>query len=904
MSKVISVVATVAAAFTTGGASLAWTAIGFVNSVYGASQAKKQAAREQANQVAAQKAAYNASLQDRMGTRVAADSPAVYVYGRARVGSAVVAIFTSGARDEYKHLICIHAAHECDGIEEVYINGNALGALDGSGVPTTGKYAGKVRVKKHLGTPTDPADATLIAALPAKWFSTSVLRGYCYTYIRLDLNEREFQGGFPSVEVLLRGKKLYDPRDAVTRWSQNNALVTRDYLTSDICGVDAADLPSAQFITAANVCDEMESFGKKYTFNGTVTAAQDQAKILEQMAQSMAGSLVSTTWDIAAGKYIAPVMALDQSDIVGSVSITPGTSDASLYNGVRGQYISSETLYVSTDFTPYQNAAYVAADGRELWTNIDFPFTDAVQRTHNLARIFVEDQRNGYTVKAGFSLKAWGLKVGQRVTLTSPLFGWTSKIFRVTDKTYSPTSPVELTLKEDAAQIWDYSDAVTADETPNTGLPDPFLISAVDGLTLSSGTADLFVAGDGTVVSRIKVSWTAANNVFVTSNGHVLLQFKKSADSAWQDAAPVAGDATQTYTSSVDDGVSYDVRARFENSLGARGAWSTVSGYTVLGKSAAPSNVSNFIAQQQGFSVMLSCDAVTDSDLDLVEVRLLDLGDTNWLNGIPKTNILRGHSSTTASIPPGTWTLLAKAFDTSGNESATAARVDITVSADGYNTIQSVEYSTDWSGALTNFVYHWTGVLVPKGTLAAGSYTDNSWIDHFVPDPELICIYEPAEIDKGIDVPARIWGDIVSALGPGETTGLANPRLQVDYRLGAGSYDGFEDWNIGTVPFRHCKGKIILDTSVGVAKITGFRMVIDRQPVTEEKHGLTIAASGTAITFDNAFHSAPLISVFNDGTTPLLPTHTGDSATGSTLHLFNTSAADVGGIGGYAATGA
>jgi hypothetical protein len=479
---------------------------------------------------------YNAGLQDRTITRVATEAPHVYVYGQARVGSAIVAIFTKGDKDQYKYLVCVHAAHECEAIDEIYIASKPLGTLDGSGLPVGGAYyrpqtnyanpvihgsasftvppgtdfssiiindgersftvsgntvtvdgwAGEeyaayyvytsnvstVRVSKHLGTPTDGADAMLLAEVGDQWPATAVLRGFCYTVVRLDLNQPEFQGGIPAVEVLIRGKKVLDPRTGITAYSANNALCIYDYLRSDMCGVDAGDIPAAQVITAANVCDEVDpanpAGGKRYTMNGSVTSDQGQAGVLEAMAQSMAGGICATTWDIWAGKYVAPVMALNQSDIVGSLAITPGLSDADVYNTVVGQYIGKDNSYVATDFKPYQNPAYVVADGKTLTTNIDFQFTNELQRVHNLARIFTEDQRNGYTVKAEFSLKAWSLKVGQRVTLTSTLFGWTAKVFRITDKSYSPTSAVELTLKEDAASIWDFADAVksTARRTP------------------------------------------------------------------------------------------------------------------------------------------------------------------------------------------------------------------------------------------------------------------------------------------------------------------------------------------------------------------------------------------------------------------------------------------------------
>lgn len=114
----------------------------------------------------------------------------------------------------------------------------------------------QVRVKKHLGTVDDPADASLLAECGAKWKDTAVLRGFTYTVIRLDLRQAEFQNGLPDINVLMKGRKLYDPRTGLTAWSQNPALVIYDYLTSEMCGVDPADIPISNIITAANVCDE------------------------------------------------------------------------------------------------------------------------------------------------------------------------------------------------------------------------------------------------------------------------------------------------------------------------------------------------------------------------------------------------------------------------------------------------------------------------------------------------------------------------------------------------------------------------------------------------------------------------------------------------------------------------
>jgi hypothetical protein len=708
--------------------------------VYGAAQ-QRRAER-------AQRDAYNANLQDRTVTKVATEAPHVFVLGRARVGSAIVAIFTSGDKDQFKHLVCVHAAHECDGIEEVYIAGKALGALDSGGNVTRGDYftgttesqwqattgnsitlsrnpiagsisvvltssdrggdseitfsqsgnvlsfsnpsganvianyqytdgVSRVRVSKHLGGAGDAADAGLIAAVPDKWNSASVLRGYCYTVITLDLNHPEFQGGIQGVEVLLRGKKLYDVRTDTMAWSQNPALAIYWYLTSELCGVSQGDIPVAQVIAAANVCDESLVIGDRYTMNGTITSDQTQSGVLEKMAQAMAGGIVATTWDMFAGKYIAPVLALDQSDIIGSIAVTPGASDADLFNGVRGQYVGADNSYVATDFGPYQNPAYVIADGRELWTNIDFPFTNYKQRLHNLARIFTEDQRNGYTVKAQFSMKAWAIKIGQRVTLTSPFFGWNAKVFRVTDKSYSPGSPVDLTLKEDAASIWDEADAVEPDSTPNTDLQNPFAILPLESIYTTSGSASLLRMGDGTIVSRILLQWPAARTQAVFTSGVIEFEWQQIGTIALE-RDTVSGSSLQAYISTVRDGTIYIIRARCRNPY-----FNTVSNWVygihkVVGKTQRPPNVSLFAVSVLADGTRRFTFGVSDQPVDVlsggsfrIKYRVSGSGTAWALMALLNNGSVTGSPFDTNSPPAGTYDFAIVAVDTSQLESAT-----------------------------------------------------------------------------------------------------------------------------------------------------------------------------------------------------------------------------------------
>lgn len=756
---------------------------------YGAQQAKR-AAREAEEQA---KASYNSALQDITITRVATNSPFRTVYGKDCVGSDIVAIFTSGDKDEYKWLVCVHAAHECEAIDDILINDKSLGTIDaGTGeagvdsyyyrdttastsethtgttfdlvyIPIAGTLVVTQRYKhslsaawktekipysitdnhvtlaythgvisvctytysqptayvkafKHLGGASDTADSHLQADAKigiALWPNTAVLRDFCYTVIRLNLNFADFQGGIPSVKVVMRGKKLWDWRDS--SWStypasSNPALIIYDYLTSEACGVDVTELPIDDYTFAANLCEpivgctyivagvvatvtktahglqtgdlremivltgnatsghyqitkiDADSFyyqissvlttsgtltiGGLYTINGTVNADQDSPNVLEKMTQAIGGSLAATTWSLKAGVYIAPIsLSLDQSDIVGGLSITAGRSDADIYNGVKGQYTGSETLYVATDYTPYQNINFVSIDdNRELWNNLDFPYTNQVQRVWNLCRIFNEDQRNAFTISATFSLKVWDVAIGDRVNFTSSFIGVSNKAFRVTDKKFNPEGTISLSIKEDAPSIWDFADAQSPEATPNTNLTNPFNIDPLRYLICTSGFDAVLVQTNSTLYTSVLVTWPIATSQSVIDHGVIEIYWRDVDDDvdAWKSKV-VTGDSIYTYISPLADGHAYLVRARCVDSyLNIASDWAYIDGdptHLVTALLVAPDTPANFKATIIGDGILLTWDADSDQIYNY-EVRE---GGTGWSDGVPDgENIFSG----------------------------------------------------------------------------------------------------------------------------------------------------------------------------------------------------------------------------------------------------------------------
>ncbi len=130
--------------------------------------------------------------------------------------------------------------------------------IDGGGNVISGKFSGIVRIKKHLGGPSQTADSDLQADI-TRISSDFKGVGIAYVYVRIDWNQDKFPNGLPNVKVLARTNTVLDTRDSTRKYLTNNALILREYLTEAEAGLgyDAVDMDDAQTNTAANICDEI-----------------------------------------------------------------------------------------------------------------------------------------------------------------------------------------------------------------------------------------------------------------------------------------------------------------------------------------------------------------------------------------------------------------------------------------------------------------------------------------------------------------------------------------------------------------------------------------------------------------------------------------------------------------------
>jgi hypothetical protein len=339
------------------------------------------------------------------------------------------------------------------------------------------------------------------------------------------------------------------------------------------------------------------------------------------------------------------------------------------------------------DLQPYQNATFLAADGEPLWSDIELRFTANAARARNLQRIQTEKNRSSQVIRFPAKLKAWPLQVGDRVKVTSAEYGFVAKTYRCTDWEFGAQTAVILTLQEDAAEIYDEADAAVSDPTPNTTLQSPWSPPILTGLTASSGTGQLLVNSDGTIVSRVLVEWDAITGPYIADGGRVVVRWRNS-DGVWLQTTAL-GTETAAYLSPMKDLDFVVIEAYVVNNATARGPSAYIF-HMVQGKTALPANATGLRATPVTNGIRLDVDSNSEPDVqNRTEFRV----GSSWATA---GTIFKGASNTYTwpSPPRGTHTVLAKHFDTTGNESAAAASLSAVV--DGSSAVDPFAASLVW----------------------------------------------------------------------------------------------------------------------------------------------------------------------------------------------------------------
>lgn len=477
-------------------------------------------------------------------------------------------------------------------------------------------------------------------------------------------------------------------------WSENPALLVRHvYQHASFGKATISASEDDQFITAANACDRSASY---VVAGATTVAALFRAALVapwgtpakdlfDDLCQAMAGS-----WAYAGGQlYLKPgvyspsVMSLTDADLAGvtrtgtseethPIAISVHRERAAKFNVVNIQMWDAGQDYKQVALAPVTDASLVTRDGATLAQAVTMSAVGFAPQAQHIANVMLREARDPLTVSMPFKLRAYPVELFDTVDLTLARYGWASKLFMVVGREYASDGLLSLTLKETASANYALNSSFSAQGfASNTRLPSPWIVATPGPITVTSGTSDLQLMADGTIASRMRVSWPAIDDSAVTDSGTIEVQYRSVVSVGEWSRIEVAGNITQVLVSDVQDANAYTVRARSRNKI-AVGNWGAQIVHMVVGKSAAPSDVSTFTLD----GLRLNWTPVTDADLAGYEVRF-QYGTNTWWESAAKLHqgFLTGSPYTLSQRPQGTVTLLLKAIDTSGNYSQNATAI-------------------------------------------------------------------------------------------------------------------------------------------------------------------------------------------------------------------------------------
>lgn len=446
----------------------------------------------------------------------------------------------------------------------------------------------RARVRSYLGAPGQTADATMISNLPGIWTSAHTVSGCAYLVVELDYDPDSFPSGIPNVSALVRGAKVYDPRTGATAWSENVALLMRHAATHPLCGrLSTAAIDDSAVAVAANVCDTQVNYvvngqtytRAKYTAGLTVKSGTRGQDVLNDLAEAMCGkwAFIDGQVRIKAGAWVTPLQTLDDSWLIdkASVQVQPRANRADVINIVTGTFADEQSDYQVVQFPRVSAGSYVAEDGAELPIDLQLNAVTFGGQAQQVVATRLREARQGMRVALTCNLRAYQTEWADFIYVTLPRFGWVSKLFEVLGTAFTLDGGIQLSLKETDSGIWDMGASFSAfDPAPNTFLPSPFDIPTIAGLAADSSTGVQQKNPDGTIVQRMRVSWTAIANPGVLGSGggvEVRYGLLSQAQSSWVSVFAESG-ASQIDIPGVQQGQTYGIIARAYNAL-VNGKW-------------------------------------------------------------------------------------------------------------------------------------------------------------------------------------------------------------------------------------------------------------------------------------------------------------------------------------------
>jgi hypothetical protein len=451
------------------------------------------------------------------------------------------------------------------------------------------------------------------------WTAAHKNLGKASVYMAYYYDATVFANGLPTSSFVIQGKNdIYDPRistdptnAAAHVYTTNAALVIADYLTNKTWGYGleyGTDIPLAQLIAAANICDEQTPLAAggteaQYTINMHFDLTQSRGAVLQDMLNACAGRITiqSGQYIIVPGAWVGPSLSLTQANLIGPIEYKPILTTTDSANGIKGTYTSAASSWQPADIPPYAEDVlhgyasdrWLAADGGvRIWKDVSFPATTSCPTAQRIAKIDLERMRREGRLTLHCNMSAYSAVALDVVDFTYPRYGWNNKTFEVLSSKLvvrsdanggAPMLGVDLDLAETDATVYNWSDSeeLTPADTVSPAINNGNILTGPQFLELESGPTTTYVGTDGVALPRILAAWLTAPDARIQSGGYILIEYQRVGDTFWTSGGQVNGAQTQCYINGVVSGSQYNVQIQGFTANGVSSGWVQAGPVTV-----------------------------------------------------------------------------------------------------------------------------------------------------------------------------------------------------------------------------------------------------------------------------------------------------------------------------------
>jgi hypothetical protein len=403
--------------------------------------------------------------------------------------------------DTFRYFVFACAGHRCAGVVRWYL-GDEVVTVDGSGMVTSGPYAGAAWLWFARGTADQAANSTFVAECEGKWTSDHRGRGVAAIYAKFKLTKAVIEAGMPTISAEIEGAdEIRDPRDDSVGWT--DLAVPAAYwwlqLPREEGGFGAAgdEIPDDTLLSAwTNICDEdveLDAGGteKRYTLNALIETGGQPSAIRDSMVACMAGqhACIGGVFWMRPGYWVPPTATLSERDLTGGFT-TPLLLEAEQFaTEVSGTFIDPDNLYQPQP-VPTRSIASVDV----VQADYELPHITSHTRGQRVLEIMLRRGQCEKRVSWPMNFAGLAHQAMQTVQIDTARRGLGNYSWVIDDWQMEQSFDVGLFLREENPEIYEWSTEMELPKSGTATVATPEPVEPVAAFAAEAGTVGSYDA--------------------------------------------------------------------------------------------------------------------------------------------------------------------------------------------------------------------------------------------------------------------------------------------------------------------------------------------------------------------------------------------------------------------------